>query len=140
MPLTIFVTAYDEFALRAFDVHAFDYLLKPFGRERFLQALGRARARLAEGRDEQLARRLRLARAGRRRRDVPTPLPDRLMVKSGGRVVLLPLDELDAVESEGNYVRLHAGSQVHLVRETMANIEGRAAATIGSAAFIAGGS
>src|SRR6185503_674628 len=58
MPLTIFVTAYDEYALRAFDVHAFDYLLKPFGRERFQEALGRARARLAEGREEQLARRL----------------------------------------------------------------------------------
>ena len=57
MPLTIFVTAYDEFALRAFEVHAFDYLLKPFGRDRVLQALGRARAHLAEKQDEQLARR-----------------------------------------------------------------------------------
>ena len=122
MPLTIFVTAYDEYALRAFDVHAFDYLLKPFGRERFQQALARARARLAEGREEQLARRLvSLVQ------DVggPKPLPDRLMVKSGGRVVFLPLEELDAVESEGNYVRLHAGTRVHLVRETMASIETR---------------
>jgi two-component system, LytTR family, response regulator len=120
MPLTIFVTAYDEYALRAFDVHAFDYLLKPFGRERFLQALTRARARLAEGREEQLARRLvSLVQ------DVggPRPLPDRLMVKAGGRVVFLALEELDAVESEGNYVRLHAGARVHLVRETMASIE-----------------
>ncbi len=86
MPLTIFVTAYDEYALRAFDVHAFDYLLKPFGRERFQEALARARARLAEGREEQLARRLvSLVQ------DVggPKPLPDRLMVKSGGRVVFL---------------------------------------------------
>ena len=106
MPLTIFVTAYDEYALRAFDVHAFDYLLKPFGRERLQQALARARARLAEGREEHLARRLvSLVQ------DVggPKPPPDRLMVKSGGRVMFLPLDELDAVESEGNYVRLHAG-------------------------------
>jgi two-component system LytT family response regulator len=120
MPLTIFVTAYDEYALRAFDVHAFDYLLKPFGRERFQQALARARLRLAEGREEQLARRLvsMVHDAGG-----PRPLPDRLMVKSGGRVVFLPLDELDAVESEGNYVRLHAGPRVHLVRETMASIE-----------------
>src|SRR6187399_324570 len=100
MPLTIFVTAYDEFALKAFEVHAFDYLLKPFGRERLQQALARARARLAEGREEQLARRLvSLVQ------DVggPKAPPDRLMVKSGGRVVFLTLEELDAVESEGNY-------------------------------------
>jgi two-component system LytT family response regulator len=122
MPLTIFVTAHDEYALKAFDVRAFDYLLKPFGRERFQQALARARARLAEGREEQLARRLvSLVQ------DVGNPkaLPDRLMVKSGGRVVFLALDDLDAIESEGNYVRLHAGSRVHLVRETMGSIEAR---------------
>jgi two-component system LytT family response regulator len=122
MPLTIFVTAHDEYALRAFDVHAFDYLLKPFGRERLQEALARARARLAEGREEQLARRLvSLVQ------DVggAKPMPDRLMVKSGGRVVFLPLDELDAAESEGNYVRLHAGGRVHVVRETMASIETR---------------
>ena len=122
MPLTICVTAFDEYALRAFDVHAFDYLLKPFGRERLLEAMARARVRLAEGREEQLARRLvSLVQ------DVggPRPLPDRLMVKSSGRVVFLLLDELDAAESEGNYVRLHAGARVHLVRETMASIEAR---------------
>ena len=125
MPLTIFVTAYDEFALRAFEVHAFDYLLKPFGRDRFLEALGRARAHLAEKQDEQLARRFVSLVEHAGASDVPSPVPDRLMVKSGGRVVLLPLDELDAVESAGNYVRLHSGSQAHLVRETMANLEGR---------------
>lgn len=122
MPLTIFVTAHDEYALRAFDVHAFDYLLKPFGRERLQQALARARARLAEGREEQLARRLMSLV-----QDVggPRGMPDRLMVKSGGRVVFIALDELDAIESEGNYVRLHVGPRVHLVRETMASIEAR---------------
>jgi len=125
MPLTIFVTAYDEFALRAFEVHAFDYLLKPFGRERFQQALGRARAHLAEGQDEQLARRFVSLVEHTGGPEVPAKVADRLMVKSGGRVVLLPVDELDAVESSGNYVRLHAGSHAHLVRETMANLEGR---------------
>ena len=122
MPLTIFVTAHDEYALRAFDVHAFDYLLKPFGRERLQQALARARVHLTERREEQLARRLvSLVQ------DVggPRPLPDRLMVKSGGRVVFLLLEELDAAESEGNYVKLHTGARVHLVRETMASIEAR---------------
>jgi two-component system, LytTR family, response regulator len=122
MPLTIFVTAHDEYALRAFDVHAFDYLLKPFGRERLQQALGRARLRLAEGREEQLARRLMsmVQEAGGSK-----TMPDRLMVKSGGRVLFVALGELDAVESEGNYVRLHVGARVHLVRETMASIEER---------------
>lgn len=122
MPLTIFVTAYDEYAIRAFDVHAFDYLLKPFGRERLRQALARARAHLAESREEQLARRLvSLVHDVRG----PKPLPERLMVRSSGRVMFLPLDELDAVESEGNYVRLHTGARALLVRETMASIEAR---------------
>ena len=78
MPLTIFVTAYDEFALRAFEVHAFDYLLKPFGRDRFLQALGRARAHLAEKQDEQLARRFVSLVEHAGASDVPSPVPDRL--------------------------------------------------------------
>jgi two-component system, LytTR family, response regulator len=126
MPLTIFVTAYDEFALRAFEVHAFDYLLKPFGRERLQQALARARAHLAERREEQLARRF-VSLVGDATPDAPPRVSDRLAVKSGGRVVLLPVSELDAIESEGNYVRLHTAGRAHLVRETMANIEGRLA-------------
>jgi len=122
MPLTIFVTAYDEYALRAFDVHAFDYLLKPFGRERFHQAVARARTRLTEGLQEHLARRFvsLVHDAG----SAPAA-SGRLMVKSGGRMMLLPLDELDAVESEGNYVRLHSGGRSYLVRDTMAGIEAR---------------
>jgi two-component system LytT family response regulator len=124
MPLTIFVTAYDEFALKAFEVHAFDYLLKPFGRERLQQALARARAHLAERREEQLARRF-VSLVGNASPGTTPRLSDRLAVKSGGRVVMLQVSDLDAIESEGNYVRLHSGSHVHLVRETMANVEGR---------------
>ena len=122
MPLTIFVTAYDEYALKAFEVHAFDYLLKPFGRERFHQAVARARTRLTEGLQEHLARRFvsLVHDAG----SAPAA-SGRLMVKSGGRMMLLPLDELDAVESEGNYVRLHSGGRSYLVRDTMAGIEAR---------------
>jgi two-component system, LytTR family, response regulator len=122
MPLTIFVTAYDEYALKAFEVHAFDYLLKPFGRERFQQAVARARTRLTEGLEEHLARRfLSLVNdAG----SAPAA-SGRVMIKSGGRMMLLPLDDLDAVESEGNYVRLHSGGQSYLVRDTMAGIEAR---------------
>ncbi len=128
MPLTIVVTAYDEYALRAFEVHAVDYLLKPFGRERLQGALDRARSRLAEAREGQLAHRLLAAvqDAG-----APKGTGDRLMVKSGGRVVVVPLEELDAVESEGNYVRLHAGERVHLVRDTMARVQ----AKLGGARF-----
>ena len=109
MPLTIFVTAYDEYALKAFEVHAFDYLLKPFGRERFHQAVARARTRLTEGLQEHLARRFvsLVHDAG----SAPAA-SGRLMVKSGGRMMLLPLDELDAIESEGNYVRLHSGGTI----------------------------
>ena len=88
VPAVVFVTAYDEYALKAFEVHAIDYLLKPFGRDRFLQALGRARAHLAEKQDEQLARRFVSLVEHAGASDVPSPLPDRLMVKSGGRVVL----------------------------------------------------
>src|SRR4029079_6352958 len=86
------------------------------------QALARARTRLAEGREEQLARRF-VSLVG----SAPPAarlVADRLAVKSGGRVVMLQVSELDAIESEGNYVRLHSGGQVHLVRETMADIEG----------------
>jgi two-component system LytT family response regulator len=122
MPLTIFVTAYDEYALKAFEVHAFDYLLKPFGRERFQQAVARARTRLTEGLEEHLARRFvsLVHDAG----SAPA-VSGRLMVKSGGRMMLLPLEEIDAVESEGNYVRLHNGVRSHLVRDTMAGFEAR---------------
>jgi two-component system LytT family response regulator len=122
MPLTIFVTAYDEYALRAFEVHAFDYLLKPFGRERLRAALAAARQHLAEGREEQLARRFASLVAG-----VADPRrpKGRLVVRSGGRMVVVPLDELEAVESEGNYVRLHVGGRVHLVRETLSAVEAR---------------
>ena len=122
MPLTIFVTAYDEYTLKAFEVHAFDYLLKPFGRERFHQAVARARTRLSEGLEEHLARRFvsLVNDAGS-----TSAASRRLMVKSGGRMMFLPLDELDAVESEGNYVHLHTGGRSHLVRDTMAGIEAR---------------
>jgi two-component system LytT family response regulator len=122
MPLTIFVTAYDEYALKAFEVHAFDYLLKPFGRERFQQAVARARTRLTEGLEEHLARRFisLVHDAG----SAPAA-SGRLMIKSSGRMMFLPLDEIDAVESAGNYVRLHSGGRSYLVRDTMAGIEAR---------------
>jgi two-component system LytT family response regulator len=129
MPSVVFVTAYDEFALRAFEVHALDYLLKPFGRERFEQTLARARQYLDGKRAGELASRL-LALVddvgpGRSR-------TERLLVKSGARVLFVEAAQVDWVEAEGNYVRLHAGGESHLVRDTMQAMERR----LGSSCFV----
>ena len=122
MPLVIFVTAYDQHALKAFQVRALDYLLKPFDRERFTDALGRARKQLERDENGDLGKRL-LALVKDLRRDQPKS--DRLVVKSGGRLFFLRTDEIDWVEAAGNYVRLHVGPGSHLLRETMNAIEGR---------------
>jgi len=118
MPATVFVTAYDEYAVRAFEVHALDYLLKPFGRLRFQSALARARRHLERERQGEMAGRLaELLRSGR-----TEPAGERLLVKSGGRVSFVDVDAIDWVEAEGNYVRIHAGDQVYLMRETMSGL------------------
>ncbi|MEO5894767.1 MAG: LytTR family DNA-binding domain-containing protein [Vicinamibacterales bacterium] len=122
MPLVIFVTAYDQHALRAFQVRALDYLLKPFDRERFQEALQRAREHIQRDETGDVGRRL-LALVKDLRRDQPKT--DRLVVKSGGRLFFLRTDEIDWVEASGNYVRLHVGTTSHLLRETMNAIEGR---------------
>src|SRR5688500_11457151 len=114
MPPTVFVTAYDEYAVRAFEVQAIDYLLKQVGRQRFQSALARARKHLELDRQGELAQRLtELLRTGR------SATTERLLVKAGGRVSFVDIDSIDWVEAEGNYVRIHAGAQVHLMRETM---------------------
>jgi two-component system LytT family response regulator len=122
MPTVVFVTAYDEYALRAFEVHALDYLLKPFGRDRFRQTLTHARAHLERRRAGDLGRRL-LALVN----DIKPEAPklDRLIVKSGGRVFFLRTGDLDWIEAAGNYVRLHLGEESHLFRETMNRMEAR---------------
>ena len=122
MPLVIFVTAYDQHALKAFQVRALDYLLKPFDRERFTESLQRARKQIEREETGDLGRRL-LALVKDLRRDQPRA--DRLVVKSGGRLFFLRTDEIDWVEAAGNYVRLHVGTASHLLRETMTAIEGR---------------
>ena len=122
MPLVIFVTAYDQHALKAFQVRALDYLLKPFDRERFQEALQRARTYIQRDETGDIGRRL-LALVKDLRRDQPKT--DRLVVKSGGRLFFLRTDEIDWIEAAGNYVRLHVGPVSHLLRETMNAIEGR---------------
>ncbi|HVL68704.1 MAG TPA: LytTR family DNA-binding domain-containing protein [Vicinamibacterales bacterium] len=122
MPLVVFVTAYDQHALKAFQVRALDYLLKPFDSERFQEALQRARTQIQREETGDIGRRL-LALVKDLRRDQPKT--DRLVVKSGGRIFFLRTDEIDWIEAAGNYVRLHVGTSSHLLRETMNAIEAR---------------
>jgi two-component system, LytTR family, response regulator len=121
LPLVVFVTAYEQHALRAFEVHAVDYLLKPFDADRFATALGRARARLAgNGRDEMTRAVQALLDGARESRPARSEV---LSVRVGERIVPVRLDEIDWIEAEGNYVRLHRGRASHLLRETMASLE-----------------
>jgi two-component system LytT family response regulator len=123
MPPTILVTAHADEAIRAFDLSAFDYLLKPFGRDRLREALGRARAHLETLRAREIGSRLlALAHEAPPAREAG---PARFLVKSGGRALFVNVADVDWIESSGNYVRLHAGGRVHLVRETMASLERR---------------
>ena len=110
MPAVVFVTAYDEYALGAFEVHALDYLLKPYSADRFKSALVHARQHLG-------------ARLKSGSHPPPYERPDRLVIKSSGRIYFVRTRDIDWCEANGNYVRLHVGAQTHLVRGTMAHIE-----------------
>jgi two-component system LytT family response regulator len=124
MPSVVFVTAFDQHALRAFEVQALDYLLKPFDQERFQSALKRIRRQMDSQETGDLGRRL-LALVKDLKSDQRPSRSDRLVVKSGGRLFFLRADEIDWVEAAGNYVRLHVGADGHLLRETMTSIESR---------------
>jgi len=112
-PAVIFVTAYDQYAMRAFDAHAVDYLLKPFSSERFERALERARSRLSERR---LPVELAAARA-------PAERPERIVVRDGTRVHVIPLDKLDYVEAQDDYVAFHSGGKSYLKQQPIASVE-----------------
>jgi two-component system, LytTR family, response regulator len=131
----IFVTAFDRYAVKAFEANALDYLLKPFGDRRFEEALERARRQRAQGRDRALLERL-SALLDLHRGRAPEPEPrappasppdggyiERIAVKTNGKVLLLPVQELDWCEAEGNYVVLHAGSRSPMLRETLNQVE-----------------
>jgi two-component system LytT family response regulator len=113
-PEVVFITAYDGYAVQAFEAQALDYLLKPFRRERFQKTLDRIRRRL-------------VAPAAMVRPGVtPTDfVRDRIAVKCGDRIVIVRLDELDYVRAAANYVQLHVGGKIHEVRETMSIMEMR---------------
>jgi two-component system LytT family response regulator len=121
-PLIIFTSAFDEYALRAFEVHAFDYLLKPFDRRRFRESLQRAKAHLTRERSESPDDRLvALFEHFANRNNTP----DRIAIRNNGRVVFVKVDEIDWIEASDNYVCLHCGKETHVLRETMAQVESR---------------
>jgi two-component system LytT family response regulator len=122
MPPVVFVTAFDQHALKAFEVHALDYLLKPVDRARFSATIARAKGRIRGDRDRSLADRLdaALAELGRRSAE-----PQRLAIKKAGRIYLVRPDDVDWLEADGNHVRVHIGKDSHLIRDTLARVEER---------------
>jgi len=124
----IFVTAFDQYALKAFEVHALDYLLKPFDDERFARALERAKSQIAAREIDKLSQRL-LAlledRNSERKGSEEGSYLTRLMIKTSNRMMLLKVDEIDFIEADGNYAKLHTGRKTHLLREKMNDLEGR---------------
>lgn len=144
VPFVIFVTAFDEYALSAFEVQAIDYLLKPVERDRFVAAIERARGLVQNTTAAQRHERLLALLHGEPRvpavadpdsREAlgdqapapvvgdPSSLPRRFLVKGDGQMYFVAVDDIDWIEAYGNYVRLHVGKGVHLIRETLGNIE-----------------
>lgn len=127
LPVVIFTSAYDQYAIRAFEAHALDYLLKPFDQERLHHAIERARMELLKSENRDITRRL-LELLSQVKTDVAARSvegEDRLVIKSRGRVVFLDLDEIDWVEAAANYVRLNVGKESYLLRETIARASER---------------
>jgi two-component system LytT family response regulator len=103
-PAVVFVTAYDQYALKAFEAEVLDYLLKPYSNARFFRVLSRAKASLAH-------------------REWESRRPERIMIRSAGRVSFLPVEEIDWVEAADYYSCLHVGTRTHLLRRSMAELE-----------------
>jgi two-component system LytT family response regulator len=119
MPVVIFVTAYDQYAVRAFEIYALDYLLKPFDRERFEKSVTRAKEQLLRTSDTMSERILSALEQIKTR---PVHL-ERLVIKMNGHVFFIKAEEIDWLEAEGNYVRLHAGKESYLLRDTITALE-----------------
>jgi two-component system, LytTR family, response regulator len=110
MPVIVFVTAFDHYALEAFKVHALDYLLKPFSNERFETAWGHAREQVLRLRQDQ---------------NHPLPCAGRLVVKTGGRISFLKVDDIDWIEANGDYAKIHCGQRSYLLRKTLNELTAR---------------
>ena len=126
IPVVLFVTAYDQYALRAFEVHALDYLLKPFDDERFREAVAHAKQQVRQGKLGALSEQLAALLEGVGRPAAATSngrYLKRLAIKAGGRVTILGVKDIDWIEAEGDYVKIHAGRAWHLLRETMKHLE-----------------
>lgn len=121
MPAVIFITAFDQFAVHAFEVNAIDYVLKPIAAERFAQALQRARKHLAP---DDFAERLATALKALDR-SAPQRWSQRLAIRSGGHVVLIETSAIDRCVADGNYVDIYAGGKTHVMRETITCLEAR---------------
>ena len=145
-PVVVFVTAYDEYALRAFEVHALDYLLKPFSDERFAEALHLAKARVRQRRAGELGQQLAAllddavptlnhasdpdehapsSASLDQASDPTTRYPQRIAVRTAKQVVFLPVVDIDWIEADDYYAKLHIGGRAYLIRETMGSLEAR---------------
>jgi two-component system, LytTR family, response regulator len=123
LPAIIFVTAYDKFAVQAFEVNALDYLLKPFDKERLKKALARARHAIQHNSLAEISQRIHSAIAGISGAPAPEQHSNRIAIKTDGRVLLLKPEEIDWVESADNYVIFHRGAETHIHRETLSALE-----------------
>jgi two-component system, LytTR family, response regulator len=117
-PLVVFITAFEQYAVRAFEANAFDYLLKPYREERLRNTLSRLRGHLA----------LLNKQSAPAARETSSNDVERIPIKSNGRIILLKTDEIDWIEAEHNYVRLHTRGITHLIRETMSALEAKLSA------------
>lgn len=120
MPVVIFVTAYDQYALEAFEVHAVDYVLKPFNRARFEKTVTHAKSLIRRMQAGSFNGPLLTLLGSLQRKQ---EMPERFMIKSSGRIVFLRAEDIDWMETVGNYVRFHVGRDSHLMRETMNGME-----------------
>ena len=130
-PHVVFVTAYDKFALRAFEVHALDYLLKPVNEERFDAAVARVREAMSHATDNAIAQRVREVAADLQVVSSPSSIAstvDRLPIKANdGRIIVIRLADIDWIEADRDYVSVHVGGKTWLMRETIAAVELRLA-------------
>lgn len=119
LPVVVFITAHDRYAVKAFDVHAVDYVLKPFDKGRLHKALHRAKDRIHQGQNLDTLTQLKSLLENQPTNDGP----DRLQVKEDGRIWLLPVKDVDWIEAKGNYVMIHSKQKSYRLRETLTNME-----------------
>lgn len=120
MPFTVFITAYDQYAVQAFELNAVDYLLKPFDEERFRESLERARQRIAAQNQAAFAQQLESLLSEKTQKRM-----ERLVVRNGDRYDFVPVDSIDWIESANNYVEIHCGPKQFLLGETLTHLENK---------------